>query len=338
MTQVIHLIQDRTPGGVTRMIDCLSQARALQCQHETVGLSHWRSIETPPDVLVSHLPVSWRNLPAFLAIRARFPSVRLIHVEHTYTQSFVAMNVAGRARFFSLLRTCYAVFDAVVAVSQTQSQWLRARDLVAAHSLETIESMVDLTPFVHVAPPSPQPKTLGVIGRLERQKGVDIVIKAFRRLKDRDLRLLIFGQGTQEATLRNLARSDPRVQFHGYTSEPQQAFSQVDAVLMPSRWEAYGLVADEALAASRPVLAAAVDGLKDATRQGLMRVPGHAPRLWADCLTQFVQNPSTVPPLSHDQIANRTSEKVQKWRRVLQGDQGAETGPTAWSNGALMAQ
>lgn len=319
MKTAIHLIDDRTPGGVMRMVSFLTSAPDPTCRHSVLDFPNWRRLHPKPDIIVSHLAVNWRNLPALLAMRAQFPNTRLIHVEHSYTQSFTALNVANRRRFFSLLRTSYSIFDSVICVSEAQANWMRSRNLVARHALETCNSIVDLAPFSTVPPAGSRPKRLGLIGRLDRQKGFDVAIKAFRKLKDPDLELRIFGSGPEEQHLLDLAKGDSRIEFSGFSATPSEIYAQVDAVLMPSRWEAFGLVATEAVAAGRPVLAANVDALKEPDRQGIVLVSGHGRGIWAKGLKAFCETQFNLSPVCQDEADDNNLSMLKKWRENLVG-------------------
>lgn len=319
MKTAIHLIDDRTPGGVMRMVSFLTSAPDPTCRHSVLDFPNWRRLHPKPDIIVSHLAVNWRNLPAFLAMRARFPSTRLIHVEHSYTQSFTALNVTNRRRFFSLLRTSYSVFDSVICVSEAQANWMRSRNLVARHALETCNSIVDLAPFSTVPPARSRPKRLGLVGRLDRQKGFDVAIKAFRNLNDLELELKIFGSGPEEGYLSHLAKGDARIKFSGFSETPSEIYTQIDAVLMPSRWEAFGLVAAEATAAGRPVLAANVDALSEPDRKGIVLVPGHGKGIWVKSLKTFCETQFNLAPVCKNKAVADNQSMLNKWRENLIG-------------------
>ena len=77
-----------------------------------------------------------------------------------------------------------------------------------------------------------------------------MLIRAVTEIRDASLRLEIFGTGAEEESLRALAKGDERITFHGHAISPEAAMRAVDLVAMPSRWEAYGLVALEARAAA----------------------------------------------------------------------------------------
>lgn len=264
---VLHLVDDTTAGGVMRVVDFLvtSGRLAAGAQHITQQITRGslRAERLKADIIVSHLTLNWRGLPGLIALRAANVHTPMIHVEHSYTEGFVAQNVARPARFEAMLRIGYAMFNGIVAVSIAQAAWISARKLCNPAKVTVIASCVDLSDFRALPRRTGPLRVLGAIGRLERQKGFDTLITAFRALPEPDVALHFYGQGAEEDTLRALAAGDSRIHFKGFCDTPTAAYTGVDAVIMPSRWEAYGLVAIEALSARRPVLCAATDGLTD---------------------------------------------------------------------------
>lgn len=269
---VIHLIDDTTAGGVMRVLDHIKaspeMAELADHRFERVRRGKVAFRRYDGDVIVSHLAVSWRSLPALLAIRMANPGAKFVHVEHSYTGAFVRHNVPNIRRFHALLRLAFSRFDAVVAVSDAQGRWLRDEGLCPADKLFQIRSCVDLSPFLGLRPARRRPRVIGAIGRLDRQKGFDVLIQAFRAVSRHDVALHFYGVGDELETLRALAAGDPRIVFKGFVPDPVQAYEEVDLVVVPSRWEAYGLVAIEALCAGRGVLCADVDGLRDHREYG----------------------------------------------------------------------
>ena len=265
--KVVHLVDDTTAGGVVRVVDFILSSNATQSEfrHERQVVYRGKLLAKryDADVIVSHLTISWRSLPSLLLLRASNVGKKLVHVEHSYTEAFVAHNVPNQRRFLSLLRIGFSLFDRIVGVSFAQSNWIAAKKLCAGNRISTIQSCVDLAPFHDVPAPDGPKRIFGAIGRLDRQKGFDALVAAFKSCPIKDIRLLIFGEGEEEENLRALAAGDPRIEFKGFAASPVDAFSQVDVVMMPSRWEAYGLVAIEALSAKRTLVCTDVDGLRD---------------------------------------------------------------------------
>ena len=264
---ILHLVDDATAGGVMRVVDFIhtSAEMAELGEHRVQQIKRGKVTARPfqADIIVSHLTMSWRSLPALIAMRATNPGKKFIHIEHSYTEAFVALNVKNRRRFATLLKVAFSLFDRVIAVSHAQADWIKSRGFCASEKLSTVQSCVDLAQFRNIPSPSGPVRIFGAIGRLDEQKGFDTLISAFRSCANPDIKLHIYGEGDQETTLRNLANGDDRIIFKGFVEDPADAYAQVDAVIMPSRWEAYGLVAIEALSAGRHLICADLDGLKD---------------------------------------------------------------------------
>ncbi|KEO58235.1 glycosyltransferase [Thioclava indica] len=291
--RVVHLVDDTTAGGVMRVLDHIMTApglsetldHSLRCvDRRNAALGH---IEA--DIIVSHLAISWRLLPTLIALRARHPRAAIVHVEHSYTEGFVTANVTHTRRFATLLRLSYRLFNRVVAVSHAQGDWLVRSGAVRASALRVVQSCVDLSAFRALPAVSPPVRVIGAIGRLDRQKGFDSLITAFRRTTRPDISLLIYGEGPEEATLRDLASGDARIRFMGFAPDPVAAMATVDAVAMPSLWEAYGLVAIEALAAGRALLVNRVDGLSDHLAHGAYAVEDSSITAWEHAINDLAE-------------------------------------------------
>lgn len=298
MTRIVHLIDDTNPGGVTRYLDFLQRDRgmaALAC-HEVRIVSRNRPCVAglEADLIVSHLTLTWRGLPGLMALRACYASTPMVHVEHSYSEGFAAHNVRARRRFHTLLRTSYALFDRVVAVSRAQARWLTGRGLVAGADLSVIPPCVDLSEFDALPAPQGPVRIIAALGRFDRQKGFDLLIRAFRALPGDDLRLEMIGDGPERDRLESLAAGDPRIRFTGFARSPARAMARCDAVAMPSRWEPYGLVGLETRAAGRPVVVASVDGLRDQIEDGAIAVPEATVAAWQVALAE-ITGPNHAP-------------------------------------------
>lgn len=109
---------------------------------------------------------------------------------------------------------------------------------------------------------------LGFIGRLRRQKGIDLVLAAMDELMRLNVGLVVLGEGNLEfeARLADMAERYPgRVWAHiGYTEEMAHYIQAgTDIFLMPSRYEPCGLTQMYALRFGTPPVATAVGGLRD---------------------------------------------------------------------------
>lgn len=107
-------------------------------------------------------------------------------------------------------------------------------------------------------------KVLIYSGRLIDIKNVDSVIKAMARLKRSNLTLLIAGGGVLEEKLKKLAKElNVKVVITGFISEQEELFKHYfagDALILPSIYEPWGLVVNEAMFAGLPVLVSNICG------------------------------------------------------------------------------
>jgi glycosyltransferase involved in cell wall biosynthesis len=105
------------------------------------------------------------------------------------------------------------------------------------------------------------------VGQLIRGKGVQLLLKAMSLMKSKRT-LDLVGTGNMEHKLKTLAARlglADRVRFRGFQPNPLDWMRRAACVVVPSFWqEPYGLVAAEAVALNRPVVAFAIGGLPEA--------------------------------------------------------------------------
>jgi glycosyltransferase involved in cell wall biosynthesis len=152
------------------------------------------------------------------------------------------------------------------------------------------------------------PLHLGLVGRLEPVKGLDIALQALVLLRRQAefagrcfVRLDVIGpddtpwaqQMREQVQALGLGS---QVQFLGSRSDVAQLLSQMDAVIAPSRREALPLALMEACAAGRPALAARVGGVPEIVEDqvsGLLVAP-EDPVALAQAMGQLLRQPELV--------------------------------------------
>ncbi|MGI8804011.1 MAG: glycosyltransferase [Solirubrobacteraceae bacterium] len=122
------------------------------------------------------------------------------------------------------------------------------------------------------------PLRLLYLGRLERRKGTQNLLRALTSIDSRHVELTLVGGDTDTAplgtsmgsTLALMAADDPRITF--VPSLPLENLHALllesDIVVLPSLWEAWPYVALEALKANRPIIATPVGGFVEIVRPG----------------------------------------------------------------------
>lgn len=103
-------------------------------------------------------------------------------------------------------------------------------------------------------------RTIGAVGRLVPQKGFDLLLDAFARAAPAmpGWRLVIWGEGPERAALeaqRLRLGLGNRIDLPGVTSRPGEWIRRSDLFVLSSRFEGWGLVVGEAMAAGLPVIA-----------------------------------------------------------------------------------
>jgi glycosyltransferase involved in cell wall biosynthesis len=104
---------------------------------------------------------------------------------------------------------------------------------------------------------------IGTVARLEPVKGLDGLITAFHAAALPRSRLIIVGQGGQQATLAGLVRQiglAERVVFTGFRADARELYPLFDVFVSNASDEPYGLAILEAAAAGVPVIATATVG------------------------------------------------------------------------------
>ena len=184
----------------------------------------------------------------------------------------------------SLLRRWRAGFGLVVANSHA------TRRRLEQHGYRDVEVIHYGAPSCSVRPPLADPPTAVFAGRLVREKGIDVLLRAFATLVG-DVpaaRLIIVGEGPERPELERLIGElglDARVQLLG--NVPHDQMNRVAAAwvqVVPSRWdEPFGIVAAEAMMQGRAAIVTGTGGLAEivADGDGGSTPPGDVPALAA---------------------------------------------------------
>ncbi len=190
----------------------------------------------------------------------------------------------ARTRAFGLLERWLArVSDALVAVSPQVRDDLVALGVAPARKFAVLRLGIELehrvasqdgrTETRRLLGVPPERFVVGWIGRMTGVKRTDDVLLALKGVRERgvDACLCMVGDGPdreraeQEAQRLGLAR---HCFFLGYQEDISPYYAAFDAFLLPSANEGTPVVAIEALAAGRPVVATRVGGVPDVVRDG----------------------------------------------------------------------
>ena len=239
------------------------------------------------------------SLLSLLATRlARKPSVATLHVV-----------VPGRARWREALSAAaLRQPNRVIAVSETVGRYLRAAGADAVVIRNGIPEPKPLPDARQQLGADSDAFVVGGVGRLHHQKGWDVLCHAASSIRERvpQADVVVIGEGGERARLNEIpACAD--VRFLGYRESASSLIPGFDVLVVPSRYEGFGLVAVEAMLMGVPVVASDTDSLPEVVGDcGILVAPGD-PALLADAVASLAEA-RTV----RTSLARRAQERARR--------------------------
>jgi glycosyltransferase involved in cell wall biosynthesis len=304
----VALVLGTSAGGVGRHVHSLAERLVADgfrvavlgpaATDDLFAFSATGAAFAPVEIAVGPRPVA--DALATLALRRLTRRAELVHAHGMRAGLVSTLATAGRPAPLVVTwhnavlggpgprRWAYAVLERVVArgadVTLTASDDLLARVLALGGG--------DVRPGPVAAPALPPParssdqvrSELGVadrplllaVGRLHPQKGYDVLVAAAARWSALDPPPLvaISGEGPERDRIAaDVAATGAPVRLLGRRDDIPDLLAAADLVVLPSRWEARSLVAQEALRAGRPLVTTAVGGLPDLVGDAAVLVP-----------------------------------------------------------------
>ncbi|MGH8335479.1 MAG: glycosyltransferase family 4 protein, partial [Gammaproteobacteria bacterium] len=156
-----------------------------------------------------------------------------------------------------------------------------------------------------------QVKRIVTVGRLVPSKGIDVLLRAMRKVKARNpawsLELSVIGKGRLQGELTQLARElglADHVRFLGYLpqDEAYPHLAAADVLALPFRSDPGPVVIPEGLGLGVPIIACAVDGIAELVKAGdaVRLVPPDDHDSLADALNEVLDNPALAERMSRD--------------------------------------
>lgn len=262
-------------GSVAQMADWLAEARI--------------------DILHSH---SFRpNLYARLAgVLGRQGGLRMIAQYHNqYDDKWTEGSYA-----LGLERHLAQTTDAMIAVSGAVRDHVAARLLIDPGRVDVVLNGIDPDKVRDCDRDAARQAlglraddlAIGCVGRVCRQKGQDLFVQAALALLHRMPRaqFLIIGSpedaAMTDALIRRIADAGAadRIRFLGHRPDIAPIYRALDVLAAPSRWEGFGLMLAEAMAAGCAVVASAVGAIPEVTAGAAVLVPPDDPDALAKAL------------------------------------------------------
>ncbi len=324
-TRVVNLLDDFALGGVTKgltIYDAPAFVGTAAFATLPIRSDAWLAPVVAGDVIITHFPPNWRRLAFLASLRARNLRATLVHVEHSYSAEWEALHVTHTARFRRMLRLAFSLVDHVVCVSRAQADWLLRIGAVGQNRLSVIHPNSPQPELADVAAmhlPRGAPLVVGAYGRFHDAKGFDTLIHAIRSLPaSANISLRLGGFGPEEAALHAAAAGDARITFTGKVTDVSAFLGACHVVAVPSRYEAYGQVANEAREAGRPIIVSTAGGLPEQVGRAGLIVEGQDSATWAHSLAGLRSQPlEAMGRAGRAETAGCTARRVKQWLDLL---------------------
>ena len=298
--QVVHLVTGLRAHGIENVLACAADSEIAAAL---------ASVATRVEPLNGGGELDL-TLIARLARLARQERVDLIHL-HSRRGADLLGGLAGRwlgcpvvlsrrvdtpeSRLVVALK--YRLFDRVIAISQCIERVLLAGGL-PADKLRCVHSGIDPAPYQQPADRdwvcrelglADGDQLVGLIAQLIPRKGHAVMLDAVQSLRMQypRLRVLLFGRGPLEASLRDEITNrglQTHVKLVGFRTDLPRIVPVLDLVVHPALAEGLGVSLIQAAAAGVPIIGARAGGIPEIVRHkenGLLVEPGDAPGLAA---------------------------------------------------------
>lgn len=219
---------------------------------------------------------------------ARRAGCAVVSTVHGFTGGTWRVRLAERVQCWMLARA-----DAVIAVSRPLAEWLDRR--LPTTPIHLVPNPMPPSPPAGPVPPlraamgvPPGTVHVGWIGRMTREKGLDVLLAALEHLPDVPLHVSLVGDGPERRRLEGLG--GPKVRWLGEVPGMADRLRAFDLIVLSSRTEGTPLVVMEALAAGVPVIGTAVGGVPDLLDHAGVLVPAERPGALATALRRAVDD------------------------------------------------
>jgi glycosyltransferase involved in cell wall biosynthesis len=218
-------------------------------------------------------------------------------------------NPLGRALIKGLTRRVYRAADCFLVNSHEMAKGLGTRLGLDNRRVRVIHNPIDLGQIRELArapvASAPERPFIVTAGRLEHQKGHDLLIKAYADSgAAREVDLVILGQGSREADLRRQAAAmgvGEHVWFPGFAANPWAWIAKARLFVLPSRWEGFPSVLVETMACGTPALVTScVFGPAEMVEHGTSGwvVPPEDPAAFARGMSHLLSRPDLAADLA----------------------------------------
>ncbi len=283
--------------------------RMVHCQ----GRADWQAVRQIEEYIredavdIVHTHGYKADLYGYVA--ARRTGKPIVATCHNWVGGTAALGI-----YIRLDRMVLKRFQAVAAVSDAVARQLRDRNIPAS-KIHTIANGIDLQKFTQAEPlpglAHEGKKLIGMVARLDLQKGFVDLLKAVHALADgtREFKVVVAGEGPDRMAIETMIQDyglQSTVMLVGQQANMPGVYAALDIFVLPSLNDGLPMTVLEAMASSTPVIATRVGAIPKVIHDGesgLLVQPGDSSGL-RDAMARLLDDPA---------LCRRLAQRAQAW-------------------------
>ena len=209
--------------------------------------------------------------------------------------------------------------------SDDAAKWFFDKEIINGQNYRVITNAIDISKYIRNANIRNKYReklnvsgkiVIGHVGRFHFQKNHEFLIKIFKELSNRDDRyqLMLVGQGELDQAIKDIVieeKLEEKVLFLGVRNDVENLYQCMDAFVMPSKFEGFGLVAIEAQAANLPcVLADTLPVEVKVNDNVCFQSLRQSASVWADSIESILQVSSELNKIVESEYNIKNQVKV----------------------------
>lgn len=218
-----------------------------------------------PDIV--HLHGTFAGVSGRIVLSLKPMRPKIIYCAHGWP---FAMEVSPRKKsLYGFIEKLLArVCDSIIAISDDERKRALSAGLPQRKLKTILNGIEESCDIAHADRIEHGPVRIVFAGRHDHQKGLDILLDAMKEISEEEVQLDILGAPLDDTGRRRMLpqkASQPGIRYLGWVNRKDvfRHIAEADALVMPSRWEGFGIVAIEALRAGTPVIASDRGGLPE---------------------------------------------------------------------------
>jgi len=244
--------------------------------------------------------------PGGVLLVRRLPIPVVVTCHHTYRQQchFIRSQFWKRI-FIPFEQRTYRLASSIISVSDATRRALIKDYGIPEDKIVTVYNAVDTERFHPTGAPK-EPGTLVYVGRIDRRKGIEFLIRSMPLVLAEvpDALLFVGGTGSHLERMKALVGRlglEKSVSFLGFVpdGELNALYNRAQCVVVPSIFEGFGITVIEALAAGTRVVGSDTDGIREILSSGDYGslAPYGDRRALARAITAELRHPRSAPKL-----------------------------------------